>query len=339
MSASRRGAACLLLGLVAGCAGPTRPALHGVTHGSYAMGTLLELTLYGPDAAALHETLQDVTQLVERLEAGMSRHDAASDVSRLNRAAGGAPLPVDPAVADILRQALHYAQLTRGAFDVTVGPLVALWTRAAERDALPEPEALERARARVAADGIELHADGRVALRSGTSLDLGGLAKGYALDRALSLLEAPRVASALLNFGQSSSWAVGAPPGAAGWRLLVRAPGGGFAGVITLRDQALSVSGSLGQWSEIGGRRFGHVLDPRSGWPLTRRRQALVVAPSASLAEALSTALLVLGEQEGIALVAAQPGCAGLLLDADGQRWATPSWVRATRYAPLDEGA
>jgi hypothetical protein len=94
------------------------------------------------------------------------------------------------------------------------------------------------------------------------------------------------------------------------------APEGGFAGLLTLRDLALSVSGSLGQWTEIGGRRYGHVLDPRSGQALTRRREALVVAPTASLAEALSTALLVLGEAEGPALVASQPGCESLLLDA-----------------------
>ena len=120
-----------------------------------------------------------------------------------------------------------------------------------------------------------------------------------------------------------------------GWRLLARAPEGGFAGVVVLRDLSLSVSGSLGQWSEIGGRRFGHVLDPRSGWPLTRRREAIVVAPSGELAEVLSTALLVLGEQEGIALVSDAPGCEALLLDADGRRWSTPGWQRATAFEPI----
>jgi thiamine biosynthesis lipoprotein len=105
--------------------------------------------------------------------------------------------------------------------------------------------------------------------------------------------------------------------------------------VLTLADQALSVSGSLGQWSQIGGRRYGHVLDPRSGWPLERRRQALIVAPDAALAEALSKALLILGEDEGIALVAAQPGCEGLLTDADGRSWQTPGWRAAVRFEAI----
>jgi thiamine biosynthesis lipoprotein len=105
--------------------------------------------------------------------------------------------------------------------------------------------------------------------------------------------------------------------------------------VLTLSDQALSVSGSLGQTVEIGGRRYGHVLDPRSGQPLEREREALVVAPNAALAEALSKGLLILGEEEGIALVEAQPGCHGLLVDADGKSWETPGWRSAVRFEPL----
>ena len=143
------------------------------------------------------------------------------------------------------------------------------------------------------------------------------------------------VAAALLSFGQSSAWAIGAPPGLEGWRLLARAPDGGFAGILTLRDDALSVSGSLGQWTEIEGRRYGHVLDPRSGEPLVRRREALVVTPSATLAEALSKALLVLGEDEGIALIESVDDCEALLLDQDGREWRTSGWQLRTDYAPV----
>ena len=171
------------------------------------------------------------------------------------------------------------------------------------------------------------------------SIDLGGIAKGYALDRMLPALRDAGITSALLSFGQSSAWAFGVPPGAPGWRLLARGPDGGFSGILTLRDAALSVSGSLGQWSEIEGRRYGHVLDPRSGEPLTRRREALVVAPNATLAEALSKALLVLGEREGIALIEAQHGCEALLLDAEGGAWSTSGWQLRTAFEPLEPEA
>jgi thiamine biosynthesis lipoprotein len=182
----------------------------------------------------------------------------------------------------------------------------------------------------VSRDGVSL-------AEKGMKLDLGGIAKGYALDRMLPLLERHGIERALLNFGQSSTWAVGAPAGSAGWRLLVRGPEGRFAGLITLRDQALSVSGSQGQWVEIGGRRYGHIIDPRSGEPLMRARQAVVISRWASLAEALSLALLVLDADTGLALVAAQPGCEGLLIEGGGEFRSTPGWDAATRFEPLPE--
>lgn len=316
--------------LLAGCAGPSPPPLETLSAGRYAMGTVLEVKLVGPDREALAAARDRVFAEVERLEALLSSWRPQSDVSRLNAAAGD-PVRVDPEVAALLRRAVRLSRETRGSFDVTVGPLVDLWTEAAARDSLPAPEALAAARARVRADAIRFASDGRVALDRGSAVNLGGVAKGYALDRARERL-GPAVHAALLNFGQSSTWALGSPPGEAGWRLLARAPDGGFAGVLVLRDRALSVSGSLGQWTEIAGRRYGHVLDPRSGRPLTRRRQALVVAPDATLAEALSKAVLVLGPEEGLALVEARPGCEALLLDAEGGARRSAGWDAAAGF-------
>lgn len=329
-----RGALALLAVLASGCAAAP-PPLETVSNGGYAMGTLLEVTLVGSDGAALEASLRGVFEEVERLEALLSSWRPDSDVSRLNRAAGGEALRVDPEVAALLERAASLSRRTRGSFDVTVGPLVALWNEAAARDVLPTPQALAAACARVGAHVLRFAPDGRVGLATGSALNLGGLAKGYALDRAREKLPA-EVEAALLSFGQSSAWAVGQPPDGDGWRLLARAPEGGFAGVLTLRDQALSVSGSLGQWNEIGGRRYGHVLDPRSGRPLTRRRQALVVAADATDAEALSKALLVLGETEGLALVEAWEGAEALLLDADGSSWRSTGWNAATRFEALE---
>jgi thiamine biosynthesis lipoprotein len=243
---------------------------------------------------------------------------------------------VDPALADLLAVSLRHTVATRGSFDVSVAPLVALWKQAGLRNALPSAREISEARSRIGATRIAILPDGRVALPAGMAIDLAGIAKGFALDRALPILRAASVSNALLELGQSSTWALGAPSGSPeGWRLLARAPEGGFAGVLTLRDRALSVSGSLGQSTEIAGRRFGHVIDPRSGRPLERRRQALVVAQDAAQAEALSKALLVLGEVQGLEVVASQPGCEGLLLDEGGARFATPGWQAATRYEPL----
>jgi thiamine biosynthesis lipoprotein len=299
------------------------------------MGTLLEATLVGADARELRAALGTLFAEAERLDGLFTTWDAASETSRLNAAAGSGPRPVAPELSELLARSQALSRLTRGSFDVTVGPLVALWREAGHRGAPPSREAMAEALRGVGSSRLRVLGDGRAELAAGASVTLSGVAKGFALDRMLPLLHAAGVDAALLSFGQSSAWALGAPPGHAGWRLLARAPDGGFAGVLTLRDRALSVSGSLGQSVEIGGRRFGHVIDPRSGEPLESESLALVVAPDATLAEALSKALLVLGAGEGLDLVAAQPGCAALLLGPGGRTARTAGWDAAVAWEPL----
>ncbi|MBW2543018.1 MAG: FAD:protein FMN transferase [Deltaproteobacteria bacterium] len=311
---------------------------RAVSDGRYAMGTVLEIALEGVEPQLAARVLDDLYGVANRLDRLLSIYDPESDVSRLNRGAGGERQPVDAEVEQILERSIAYSELTRGAFDVTIGPLVDLWVAAADRDAPPTALELAAARKRVGAARISVvPGEGVLLGEAGMKLDLGGIAKGYALDRMLPLLERHGIESALLNFGQSSSWALGAPAGSAGWRLLIRGPEGRMAGLITLRDQALSVSGSQGQWVEIGGRRYGHIIDPRSGEPLMRARQAVVVSQRASLAEALSLALLVLDADLGLALVAAQPDCEGLLIEGDGALRSTPGWDAAVHFEPLAE--
>lgn len=298
-----------------------------MSDGRYVMGTVLEIKLVVDDAERGRRILAELFELAERLDGLLSVYDPDSEVSRLNRAAGAGRLAVDPEVVRVLSLSKHYWRLTGGSFDVTVGPLVELWTMAARRNAAPTPEELAAARAFVGSDRVLLHQDGTAELaQPGVEVNLGGVAKGYALDRMLPVIEEHGVARALLNFGLSSVWALGRPADAPAWRLLAEGPGQSYLGFLNLEGRALSVSGSLGQWVEIGGRRYGHVFDPRTGRALSQRRQALVVAPDATLAEALSKALLVLGERDGLALVHEQPGCAALLVDADGGVWRTPDW-------------
>lgn len=327
-----------LLALAAGaaCASTTpadRAAPVQESDGRYVMGTVLEITVVARDRERARAAIDASFALAERLDRQLSVYVDSSDISRLNRGVG--PQTIGAETGALLRRSLEYTTLTRGAFDVTVGPLVELWTRAAQRGVLPDPSALAEARALVGPQQLVLESPTRASLRStGASINLGGIAKGWALDRMLPLLHEYGVESALLNFGQSSTWALGTPPGEKSWRLLARSPDGGFLGVLNLRDRALSVSGSLGQFVEIEGRRYGHVLDPRSGEPLTRRREALVVTRDAALAEALSKALLVLGERDGIALIEAQPDCEALLLDAEGGAWSTRGWEREVAGEP-----
>ncbi len=305
-------------------------ALAPASDGRLVMGTVLEVEVAGGDRALLDALFARAAAL----DAMLTRFDRASALSQLNAAAGRGPLALPAELLDLLAISRAAARETGGAFDVTVGPLVELWWRAAERGAPPSAAELAEARARVGSDAIALEPGRAALLVPGASVDLGGIAKGYALDALVAILRERGAASALLSFGGSSLHAVGAPPGEPGWRVLIRDAAGGFAGVATLCDRALSVSESLGQSREIAGRRYGHVIDPRTGQPLERPRVAAVVAASGARAEVLSKALLVLGEREGIALVESLPDAEALLLDVSGLRFETTGWPRATAFAP-----
>ncbi len=325
----------LLLSSAPACSEPKAP----LSDGRYAMGTVLEIWLHGLECEPGHALLEQLFSRAAELESLFTRFDPESELSRLNLAGGGRR-SVDPELAHLLAEAIEAQRLTRGTFDVTVGPLIALWWQAAEQGTPPSEAELAEALALVGSSrmraGLDETGAGWAELEPGMAVDLGGIAKGYALDRLGQLARAGGAKAALLSFGQSSLHAFGAPPGHEGWRVLVRDLAGGFAGVATLRDQSLSISASLGQGFEISGRLYGHVVDPRSGRPLTRRALAAVVAETGSRAEALSKALLLLTPDEGVALLESLPDAEALLLEADGSQRETSGWRAAVRFEPAD---
>ncbi len=287
-----------------GCAAPLEPVT--LSDGRPAMGTVLEITVVAPDEATGRRWIEGCFARVDALERRLSSWDPDSDVSRLNRAARdsdpGADAEtdaewqrVDPVVALALADAKRFARQTGGAFDVTVGPLISLWRRGAADGRVPSDAELAQARSRVGAEWIAIEA-GRVSLQPGMALDLGGLVKGWALDRVGVWLGDQGATRALLNFGGSSLLALGTPTDAPAWRVLVGA-GKRRIGVLAISDQHASVSASLGQFYEIGGQRFGHVIDPRTGQPVSREVLAIALGASGALAEAWSTALLVRGAE------------------------------------------
>jgi len=296
------------------------------------MGTVLEISLCAPDRARGEAILAAAFAQVAELEKSFSTFDAKSEASAVNRAAGHGPVAVSPALARLVADSLALGRLTRGSFDVTIGPLVALWADAAKTGRAPAAAELAATRARVGGDAVARAdlAGGSVELRvAGAAFDFGGIAKGWALDRVCESLRAQGVARALLSFGGSSLAALGA-----GWGVALSDAGNGFAGTLELADGSLSVSGSLGQYVSVAGKRYGHVIDPRSGEPLQRARVAAVLAPDGATAEALSKALLILGEKEGVALLETIPGADGILVDENGESFQTRHWVAASHYSP-----
>ena len=307
--------------------------------GRYIMGTVFQATLCQAEPTSqgqMGAVWREVFSTAQRFDALFTTYAPHSPLSHLNAQAGQGLQAVPAEVSDILRLSQRYADLTNGAFDITVRPLLSLWRHAETTQTQPTATAIRRTLRFIGSQKLHFAAPHRVGLPAPSmALDLGGIGKGYALDRIAKQLHEQRLTNALLNFGQSSLWALGRPTDGEGWRLLLRQPNGEIIGVATFSDQAVSISGSLGQSMQVEGQRYGHIIDPRTGRPVQRDLLACVVAPSAAQAEALSTALLILGEQEGLDLIEQLDGVEGFLREAHGTQWMTTGWERVSRFVTL----
>lgn len=275
------------------------------------MGTTFRVVLFAPDSATAADGAAAAFAMIAGLDRRLSDYDPSSELSRLGDVAGADEgTEVSPALLDILSRAREWSERTDGAFDVTVGPLTRLWRWSARRGELPDPERLARARAAVGWRHLRLdERAGTVRLtRPGMALDLGGIAKGYAADAALAELARRGLRSALVDAG--GDMAVGeAPPGEAGWRVAVE-PGGeadAAAGTLVVAGIGIATSGDRFRYFEVDGVRYSHVVDPRTGLGVTRPVAVTVIARDAATADVLASALSVLDEAAGRALVASVP--------------------------------
>jgi thiamine biosynthesis lipoprotein len=295
-------AAAVVLPGAAGCREESRLAM-GCTCSVRVCG-LEERDARAAAAAALDE--------IDRVDRLLSHYRADSPLSRLNREAARAPVPVDREMLDVLALCLRWSRETDGAFDVTVGPLMAAWGFFRGEGRVPTASELAAARARVGARHVVLDAAAGTVLFDcdGISLDLGGIGKGYAVDRAVAVLRARGVRSALVNAGGSSVYGLGAPPAGNAWSIDVEDPGhaGRIASTVRLRDRALSVSGRSAKAFERDGVVYAHVMDPRTGRPVPGVAGVVVESDDATTGDVLGDALFVLGVEAGRALLHRLPG-------------------------------
>lgn len=264
------------------------------------MGVDARLVVYAPDLKTAEDACAAAFERIAAMDSMMSDYRRDSELTRLSAAAGGPPVRVSPELFLVLRRAQEVARQSGGAFDVTVGPLVALWRQARKTGVLPAAAEIERARALVGWRKVQLDAQAstvRLAER-GMKLDLGGIAKGYADDEAQRVLKQHGVTRALVEMG-GDIVVSGPPPGTEGWTI--RVPNAGSdqrPADLRFADRAISSSGDTEQSVVIGGRRYSHVIDPRTGQALTNRVQVTVIAPDGLTSDPLSTALTLVGEQD-----------------------------------------
>jgi thiamine biosynthesis lipoprotein len=272
------------------------------------MGVQVRITLYAPDEPSAERACAAAFRRFAGLEDILSDYRPSSELMRLCARAGGPPVPVSPDLFLVLERAADLSRRTGGAFDVTVGPYMALWRKARKTGKLPAAADLQTAARLVGWRKVRLDEEKRTVqlLVPGMRLDLGGIAKGYAGDCAQAVLKQHGVTRALVEAG-GDIVVSGPPPGKDGWRIEV-ASAGPEKRTVSLANAAISSSGDTEQFVEIAGRRYSHIVDPRTGLGLTDRIAATVIAPDGITSDSLSTAVSVLGPERGPALARTYKG-------------------------------
>lgn len=291
-------------------AGGCRKPLYQETQ--FIMGTFVEVK--SPDVRASAIVFDEF----KKLETMFNLFDTDSELSRLNDTQKAV---VSEPLFDIIQQAQGFYRLTGGAFDVTVGPASILWKKAIASKTLPGPDAVAQALSLVGSDFIYLDAKTRevALLKSGMRIDLGGIAKGFALDRAVRKLKDAQIDSVLINAG-GNIYCLGTNHRAP-WRVGVQDPfrEGKVLDELVLADMAAATAGDYQQYVEINGRRYSHIVDPKTGYPVQSGIvSATIIADNATASDALSTACVVLGLEKSRQLMSRFPGMRAILVANDG---------------------
>ena len=284
----------------------------------FAMDTYMTLSAYGGNAG---EALTAASQEINRLEATLSRTIDTSDISRLN---AGEAVSVQQETRELLLRALSLAEETGGAFDVTVAPLVTLWGITSDAPHVPTQEEIDALLPLVG--GEHVHMDDAVTLDEGCAVDLGGIAKGYASGQMAQILRAYGVTSAVVSLG-GNVYVCGSRPDGAPWNVGIQDPSGtGYAATVALTDCFAVTSGGYQRYFVAeDGTVYQHILDPRTGRPADSDLLSVtVISDDGTAADAYSTALYVMGEQEAVSFWRTHGGFELILITADGRLLYTP---------------
>jgi len=314
----KRGLALLI---ICGCVIAALAWWHGrqpqtVQRSRMIMGTLVEISVTGRNGLELHRLIDRAFAEMERLERLMSAQIATSEVARLN---GVSDLEVSRETREVIEVGLQVARRSQGAFDMTLGRLVKLWNITGTQPRVPEVEAIEAALEGVGPDALQVKGTRIVKKQAELQLELGGIAKGYAVEAAAEVLRAAELDFGAVNAGGDMTL-VGRPP-QRDWRIGIRHPRQSQQLLATLVVPAGAVvtSGDYERYFEFEGRRYHHLFDPHTGYPARGCQSVTVWAEDATHADALATAAFVLGPEQGLQFLEEWPGAEGLLVNAQGE--------------------
>jgi thiamine biosynthesis lipoprotein len=299
---------------------PTRAETARSVRGK--MGSRFEVTAVHPDAATAWRAVEAAYSEIDRLEALASEWIATSEVSAVNRNAGVGPVRVSPEILALTQRALSVSRLTGGAFDITFLSAGRLWDFKAAHPVKPDPAALREALAGVGADKVVVDTGaGTLFLRDPrTRIGFGAIGKGWAANLASRTLRQHGVTGGVVNAG-GDLLAFGRRDDGRPWRVGIANPldRDRVFGYLDVTEMAVVTSGDYESFAVIDGERYSHIIDPRTGYPVQEVRSATIVCPDAELADALATAVSVMGVTDGLALIDALHGVEGLLVDRHGK--------------------
>jgi len=284
-------------------------APHAASREAQLLGTTVRVAVYDLDARRADAAAQAALARIAELSRKLNIFDPKSDVSRINREAFREAAPIDSDVDRLIRTSFEVSRLSAGAFDVTVGPLTSLWRKYRADGKLPPADEVKRARELVGREKVRLGESPSVYFaREGMSFDFGGIAKGFAAEEAAKVLVRRGVRSAIVTCGGELKL-IGSRPGGEPFRVGIDDPRPGAPDsirfVLLLRSVSVSTSGNYRQFTMIGGRRYSHIIDPRTGESIEALPSVTVVGPDGTMCDALATAVSVLGEAEGLKLIEA----------------------------------
>ncbi len=298
----------------------TPPQLQRFEYSQVHMGTKFRIVLYAADEATAKKASDAAFARIAELDGIMSDYKESSELMELCKKAGGEPVPVSEDLFTVVSRALEISRLTQGAFDITVGPIVRLWRMARQTRQMPDAGPLAAALKLVGYEQVKLDAKNRTIqlTAKGILLDLGGIGKGFAAEAALAVLRRHGIRQALVAGG--GDIVVGdAPPGAAGWRVGIAPllnPRADPSRHVMVVNGAVSTSGDTEQFVVIGGKRYSHIVDPKTGLGLTTRMTCTVVRSGGKSADGLGAGLCVLGPERGLAVIDKVEGAAALYMVA-----------------------
>jgi len=282
------------------------------------MASPFKIVLYSKDEDSARRASRAAYDRIAALNTILSDYDPESELSRLSRAAGGPPVPVSADLFAVLRRSQDIYERSGGAFDVTIAPVGRLWRRARRDRKLPDAALLAEARRHVGSDKMVLDPAARtVQLKNaGMKLDVGGIAKGYAAQAALDVLRAAGIRRALVG-GAGDIVVSDPPPGAGGWKIAIAPLEPGISRpirVLLVANAAVSTAGDAERYVVIDGHRYSHIINPATAVGVEDRASVTVVAADGATADALETAVYVLGPERGLKLVDQTPGAAAIFV-------------------------